>query len=65
MTNYKIIKLNLKDANSREGANCARELGGGTVEAEKEGREVLTEKFKEERNASSNARLREGRGGVL
>lgn len=40
-------------------------FGGGTVEAEKEEREVLTEAFKEERNASSNARLREGRGGVL
>lgn len=37
-------------------------FGKGIVEAEKEEREVLTETFKEERNASSNARLKEGRG---
>lgn len=37
-------------------------FGKGTMEAEKEEREVLTETFKEERNASSNARLKEGRG---
>lgn len=40
-------------------------FGGGTVEAEKEEREVLTETFKEERNASGSACLGERRGGVL